>query len=79
MIMDACHGYSRRLIDVSTILHNLEQVSAGLSMALSGLHGFSGYDYTSCFNGKSKIKPWMLMIMNSDYLDLLRSMGSEPD
>ena len=79
MIMDACHGNSRRLIDVSTIHHNLEQVSAGLSMALSGLHAFSGYDYTSYFNGKGKIKPWMLMIINSDYEELFRSMGSEPD
>ena len=77
--MDTCHGNSRRLIDVSTILHNLEKVSAGLSMELSGLYAFSGYDYTSCFNGIGKIKPWMLMIINSDYVDLFRSMGSEPD
>ena len=49
IIMDCGTGNSRRLINVTNIVENLEQRQPGFSRAMPGYHAVTGCDFTSAF------------------------------
>ncbi|KAG1684928.1 hypothetical protein GQR58_009264 [Nymphon striatum] len=70
-------GNSRRYINVTNIVDVLEDCKPGLPRALPGYHAFTGWDFTSAFYRKGKVKA--LGIVQKDktgrFVNLFISMG----
>ena len=54
VIMDCSEGNSRRYINVSETVKNLEEKTLGLAESLRHFHSFTGCDYTSAFYKKKR-------------------------
>ena len=59
-------GNSRRHIDVSIIANVLEAKQKGLAAAMPGSHAFTGFDFTTAFYRKRKIKPREVLEKNTE-------------
>ena len=55
-----------RYIDITSTVNDLENKQVGLSVAMPGLHAFTGYDFTAAFYRKGKIKPYEILENDND-------------
>ena len=64
---------------MSNLAANLDEKQHRLTEALMGLHSLTGCDFTSCFFGKGKVKPYTLLEADAlhKHVMALRSLRSE--
>lgn len=60
------------IIDIKEIE---EQYGTDFCEALLGFHAFTGNDSVSCFAGKGKVKPLVLMQSSTQYIDAFKALG----
>ena len=66
---------TRRFISINDLV---DKIDNGVLIALPGLHAFTGFDYTSSFLNKGKIKPMDIMSKHEEFLDVLAKLGNGP-
>ena len=75
VVMDCGAGNYRRLINLDSMYHALENKQEGLTLALPSLHAFIGCKYTPAFYRKGKVQPLKFVMKSKTFVSLLQSMN----
>ena len=66
IIMDCGSVNSRRHIDVISIANAQEEKQKGLAAVMPGIHAFTGFDFSTAFYMKGKIKPREVLVKGTE-------------
>ena len=66
--------------DNSRAFYDITRLAAAIpfKMALPGIYGFTGTDYTPSFFRKGKVRPLKLMLKHQKFIDAFSSLGEGP-
>ena len=76
LLLDTGVGNKRRLIDIKAIAR---EPGEGLCQALPALHSYTGFDTTSAFVKKGKIKPLKALQKHTPFIPVFQNLGQSAE